>query len=84
VDITGDSQSLADNPCIGICSTTQWGDDTCKGCGRTALEIRDWNTLPSIERKLIVLRAVDQGYRPRQVQRYNSVVESSIMKSKST
>ena len=81
----GKSQSLDDNPCIGICSATQWGDAICRGCGRTATEIRDWNTLPSISRKLIVLRAVDDGYKPRQVQQYTSImIESSVMKRKST
>ena len=84
MDITGDPQSLADNPCIGVCSTAQGMDKVCRGCGRTTLEIRDWNVLPSIDRKLIVLRAVDEGYSPRQVQRYNSVIESPTMKRKST
>jgi uncharacterized protein len=33
-----------DSPCIGICSTTNVGDDICLGCGRTAQEVIDWNT----------------------------------------
>lgn len=30
-----------DSPCIGKCSTT-YGDDICKGCGRTYLEVINW------------------------------------------
>lgn len=30
-----------DSPCIGQCSTT-YGDDICKGCGRTFLEVINW------------------------------------------
>jgi uncharacterized protein len=30
-----------DTPCIAICSTSQ-GDDSCKGCGRSFEEVRDW------------------------------------------
>ena len=72
MDIMGNPESLDDNPCIGTCSATQWGDTTCKGCGRTSLEIRDWNSLSSIARKLIVLRSVDEGYLPRQLQHYKA------------
>ena len=45
--------SVADSPCIGICSTTQFGDDRCKGCGRTQTEIRDWGTFSDTEKKII-------------------------------
>jgi predicted Fe-S protein YdhL (DUF1289 family) len=33
-----------DSPCIGICSSTNVGDEICIGCGRTAQEVIDWNT----------------------------------------
>ena len=72
MDARGNSQSLDDTPCIGICSATQWGDAICKGCGRTVTEIRDWNQLPPIYKKLVVLRAVDEGYTPRQVYIYEN------------
>ena len=64
MDARGNSQSLDDTPCIGICSATQWGDAICKGCGRTVTEIRDWNLFPPIYKKLVILRAVDEGYTP--------------------
>lgn len=31
-------------PCVGICSTTNCGDVICKGCGRTAEQVINWNT----------------------------------------
>ena len=30
-----------DSPCVGRCSTA-YGDDICKGCGRTFLEVINW------------------------------------------
>jgi|TARA_R110000803_G_scaffold19565_4_gene51122 predicted Fe-S protein YdhL (DUF1289 family) len=60
-----ETTGLADSPCIGICTVTQWGTRTCKGCGRTASEIRDWNTFEDVEKKLIVLRCWED-YLPRQ------------------
>lgn len=33
-----------DSPCVGICSTSNCGDDICIGCGRTAMEVIEWNT----------------------------------------
>lgn len=37
-------RDLTDSPCIGICSSTNLGDDVCVGCGRTAQEVIEWNT----------------------------------------
>jgi hypothetical protein len=36
-------KDMTDSPCIGICSTTNVGDDICRGCGRTAIEVIEWN-----------------------------------------
>ena len=36
-----DTSLRPDSPCIGQCSTT-YGDDVCKGCGRTYLEVINW------------------------------------------
>jgi len=60
-----ETSSLHDSPCIGMCTVTQWGTRTCKGCGRTATEIRDWNTFTEVEKKLIVVRCWED-YLPRQ------------------
>jgi len=71
----GRCTSIADCPCVGICSCTQWGDDRCKGCGRTATEVRDWNTFSKIEKKIINLRNAAENYGIRQLQRGPRVEE---------
>jgi len=48
MNINGDKQPW-DTPCIGICSTTT-GDLTCRGCGRTVMEIRDWPIMTNDEK----------------------------------
>ena len=60
-----ETTGLADSPCIGVCTVSQWGTRTCKGCGRTANEIREWNSYSDFEKKLIVLRCWED-YLPRQ------------------
>ena len=44
------------HPCIGICSTSV-GDLVCRGCGRSVVEIRDWNSYTN-EQKLEVMRRI--------------------------
>ena len=39
MNVLGEVQSLEDNPCIGWCTTRQFGDDRCKGCGRYEIEV---------------------------------------------
>ena len=58
--------SLASSPCVGTCSVTQWGTAVCKGCGRTADQIRDWNSYTDTQKKLIVINCRALGYMPRQ------------------
>jgi predicted Fe-S protein YdhL (DUF1289 family) len=41
------------SPCRGVCSATSQGDAICRGCGRTAEEVRDWNTY-SDEQKIAI------------------------------
>jgi uncharacterized protein len=72
-NLNGVTSSLADSPCIGICSTTQWGDDRCSGCGRTYSEVRDWHTLPEVEKKLINIRNASEKYNIRQLKVRNCV-----------
>ena len=69
----GRCTSVADCPCVGICSCTQWGDDRCRGCGRTATEVRDWNIFSKIERKIINLRNAAENYPIRQLMRGKDV-----------
>ena len=65
--LDGSVSSLADSPCTGVCSCTQFGDKRCKGCGRYDFEANSsfWNELDDIQRKLINLRNAAQGFKIR-------------------
>lgn len=45
-------------PCIGICSTTSFGDKICRGCKRFNFEVINWNSY-SEEEKLAVFSRID-------------------------
>ncbi len=45
-------------PCIGICSTTSFGDKICRGCKRFSFEVVNWNSY-SEEEKLAVFSRID-------------------------
>lgn len=53
-------RDLTDSPCIGICSTTNLGDDICLGCGRTAQEVIDWNTYSDAQ-KIAINKRLQQS-----------------------
>jgi len=46
-------------PCIGICSTTSFGDRVCRGCKRYNFEVIAWNRY-SGEEKAAVLRRIEK------------------------
>lgn len=46
---TAMSQRIA-SPCVGLCSTTV-GDNACRGCQRSDVEIRDWFSYDPQERQ---------------------------------
>ena len=48
-----------ESPCVGRCSTT-YGDDICKGCGRTFLEVINWIVLSDEEKAVIRARLRQQ------------------------
>ena len=61
------SYSLANSPCSGVCSTSMAPfDERCKGCGRTIEEIRDWETFPDFQKKLINVKNWLENYDIRQ------------------
>ena len=61
------SNSMSNSPCVGKCSTSMAPfDETCKGCGRSVEEIRDWETYTDLDKKLINLKNVMRGYDIRQ------------------
>lgn len=43
-------RDMTDSPCVGICSTSNVGDDVCIGCGRTAMEVIEWNTYTDLKK----------------------------------
>ncbi|MDG2090687.1 MAG: DUF1289 domain-containing protein [Gammaproteobacteria bacterium] len=45
-------------PCIGICSTTSFGDKICRGCKRFNFEVINWNSY-SEQEKLAVFGRID-------------------------
>ena len=65
--LNGECQSLSDSPCIGWCTSRQFGDDRCKGCGRLESEIQQWGEYTILEKKLINIRNAGDGYSIRQV-----------------
>ena len=58
MNINGECESLADNPCVGWCTTRQFGDDRCKGCGRLATEVNSWTSYTETEKNLSTLETV--------------------------
>ena len=64
--LKGETESVADNPCIGWCTTRQFGDDRCKGCGRLEIEVSQWQQYTDLEKKLINIRNAGDGYTIRQ------------------
>jgi len=71
VQLYGKIESLAGDPCIGWCTTRQFGDDRCKGCGRLETEIRQWYGYTSLEKKLINIRNAGDGYPIKQCVPFN-------------
>ena len=62
-----ESISLANSPCNGVCSTSMAPfDDICQGCGRNVEQIRDWETFPEVQKKLINITNWLKGYDIRQ------------------
>jgi len=43
--------STNDSPCIAVCTTLY--DEVCKGCGRTYIEVAQWNSMSDVEKQVI-------------------------------
>ena len=43
-----------DSPCIAVCTTLY--DEQCKGCGRTYMEVANWNAMSQEDKEVIWLR----------------------------
>tara|TARA_R100001377_G_C3110682_1_gene82460 strand:- start:63 stop:476 length:414 start_codon:yes stop_codon:yes gene_type:complete len=72
------SYSLANSPCNGICSTSMAPfDERCKGCGRSVVEIRDWEKYPAFQKKLINVKNWLENYDIRQkIENSNNMTDS--------
>ena len=46
-------RGITTTPCVGICTTTNCGDDVCRGCGRTAHQVINWNQYSDAEKATI-------------------------------
>ena len=47
---------LVKTPCIGICSTTSFGDPVCRGCKRYLFEVINWNSYAEFEKAAVLKR----------------------------
>lgn len=43
-------------PCIGVCSTTSFGDRICRGCKRSNIEVINWNRYTESEKQAVQAR----------------------------
>jgi len=68
-----------DAPCIAICSTSQ-GDDVCKGCGRTFLEVQQWTEMTPGEKRATWRRITMEGT----AWRFNRYAERALLKGGAT
>lgn len=65
--------STPDTPCIAICSTSQ-GDDICKGCGRSFVEVQHWLEMRPTEKRQTWHRITQQGT----AWRFNKYAERAV------
>lgn len=49
-----------DSPCVAVCSTLF--DDTCRGCGRTVMEVSNWVFMTPEEKDAVWERILAQGF----------------------
>ena len=45
---------MTDSPCIGLCTTTY--TDICSACGRTYVEVAQWNGMTDEQKQVIWTR----------------------------
>ena len=57
----GENGLQPDSPCLGYC-TTALGDDVCKACGRTFVEVSRWIVMTPEEKAAVWLRLNQNGF----------------------
>ena len=68
-----------DTPCIAICSTAQ-GDAVCKGCGRSELEVQDWQSMQAVAKRMVWRRISQEGT----AWRFNKYAERAVERQQHT
>ena len=48
-----------DSPCIAVCTTLY--DEVCKGCGRTYIEVAQWNAMSPEQQETVWQRIERDG-----------------------
>ncbi|MCH7672363.1 MAG: DUF1289 domain-containing protein [Proteobacteria bacterium] len=48
--------TVVKTPCIGICSTTSFGDVVCRGCRRYSFEVINWNSYDAAAKAAVLKR----------------------------
>lgn len=54
--ITMQSMKPVRTPCIGVCSTTSFGDRICRGCKRFSAEVINWNSYTEPQKQAVQAR----------------------------
>ena len=52
----GETIAPVQTPCIGICSTTSFGDTVCRGCKRYAFEVIHWHAYDEAAKRAVQAR----------------------------
>jgi len=76
------SMNRVRTPCIGICSTTSFGDRICRGCKRFNFEVINWNGYSEAEKAAVQARInqftqqlMSNKFRIRDPQKLESVLQ---------
>lgn len=47
------------SPCIGVCTSTNLGDDYCRGCFRDFQHVLDWNFMSEHEKVVCLIKSYE-------------------------
>lgn len=50
-----------DSPCVAVCSTAV-GDEICRGCGRSFMEVANWVAMSAQEKDAVWIRILAAGF----------------------
>jgi predicted Fe-S protein YdhL (DUF1289 family) len=58
--LNGMSSSLEDSPCISVCNLSYGCGDKCV-CGRNFKQVCEWNKYDTVQKKIIVMNAIEDA-----------------------